>query len=336
MGFLKILKSNTYCSRYQTKFRRRREGKTDYQARRRLTFQDKNKYDAKKYRLVVRRTNKRILCSINYATIKGDVTMCAAESSELKNYGLSAGQTNYAAAYATGLLLARRLLTTVTKTASAIKGNLKPDGNHWSVQSEWEKVGGVRPFKANLDVGLIRTTTGNRVFGAMKGAADGGIDVPHETRRFPGFKVIKAEVTTNKRGKKVEEDAGGKKTEFDAKVMKDHIFGAHVQAYYDQLKKADANAFKRQFSRWEKCLADAKVKTMQDLYKKVHDAIRADPARKSKKNAKPTRKVIGKAPQLVQQDSKGRKWLRLKKTSSDVKMAKIKKVIEAVKKRYSK
>ena len=45
MAFVKVLKSGTYCSRYQTKFLRRRQGKTDYQARRRLVFQDKNKYD---------------------------------------------------------------------------------------------------------------------------------------------------------------------------------------------------------------------------------------------------------------------------------------------------
>lgn len=35
------------------------------------------------------------------------------------------------------------------------------------------------PFRAFLDVGLVRTTTGARVFGAMKGAADGGLDIPH-------------------------------------------------------------------------------------------------------------------------------------------------------------
>lgn len=35
------------------------------------------------------------------------------------------------------------------------------------------------PFRAYLDVGLVRTTTGARVFGALKGAADGGIDIPH-------------------------------------------------------------------------------------------------------------------------------------------------------------
>ena len=38
---------------------------------------------------------------------------------------------------------------------------------------------GSRPFRAFMDVGLTRTTTGNKVFAAMKGALDGGIDIPH-------------------------------------------------------------------------------------------------------------------------------------------------------------
>ena len=35
MGFLKVIKNNTYFKRYQVQFRRRREGKTDYYARKR-------------------------------------------------------------------------------------------------------------------------------------------------------------------------------------------------------------------------------------------------------------------------------------------------------------
>ena len=34
-------------------------------------------------------------------------------------------------------------------------------------------------FRCFLDVGLARTTTGARIFGAMKGAVDGGLDIPH-------------------------------------------------------------------------------------------------------------------------------------------------------------
>ena len=36
MGFIKSLKTKAYYKRYQTKFRRRREGKTDYRARRKM------------------------------------------------------------------------------------------------------------------------------------------------------------------------------------------------------------------------------------------------------------------------------------------------------------
>jgi large subunit ribosomal protein L5e len=39
------------------------------------------------------------------------MVMCEANSQELRNYKLTAGLTNYPAAYCTGLLLARRLLT---------------------------------------------------------------------------------------------------------------------------------------------------------------------------------------------------------------------------------
>ena len=49
------------------------------------------------------------LVQIAYAKIEGDYIVCAAYSHELSNYGVKVGLTNYAAAYCTGLLLARRV-----------------------------------------------------------------------------------------------------------------------------------------------------------------------------------------------------------------------------------
>ena len=46
---------------------------------------------------------------------------------------------------------------------------------------------GPRPFKCFLDAGLKRTSTGSRVFGVLKGASDGGILIPHNEKRFPGY-----------------------------------------------------------------------------------------------------------------------------------------------------
>lgn len=329
MGFVKVLKNKAYHKRYQTKFRRRRQGKTDYFARRRMVFQDKNKYDSKKYRLVVRRTNRRIIASINYFTLTGDRCMASADSLELRQHGLEAGLTNYAAAYATGLLVARRLLTE-KKMNDLFKGTAKVDGKLYDVFEEFEKAGGDRrPFKAYLDVGLIRTTTGNRVFGALKGACDGGLHVPHNTKRFPGASIEKSEGKTNKRGKK-EEEAEKSKLVYKPEVHKEHIFGGHVETYYNHLKKEDPSRFKKQFSRWETALGKAKVKDFAALYAKVHESIRKSPVKAKAAAKKPTRKVVQPAPTLIQEDSKGRKWLRQKRISLAARKARSAKKLAAL------
>jgi ribosomal protein L18 len=204
MAFVKVLKNKAYSKRYQTKQRRRRQGKTDYYARKRLIVQDKDKYDSKKYRLVVRRTNQRIIVQVIYSTIEGDKTLVSADSYELRRFNIHAGLTNYAAAYATGLLTARRLLSLKNIGMDAIyEGQTKIDGELYSVQDHLKDR---RPFKAFLDVGLTRTTTGNRVFGALKGACDGGLYIPHNEKRFPGYHITKAEVVVGKKGKQVEQE----------------------------------------------------------------------------------------------------------------------------------
>lgn len=69
---------------------------TDY-ARKRLITQAKNKYNAPKYRLVVRFTNKQIIVQIVYARLQGDFVLCAATSKELPRYGINHGLTNWTA-----------------------------------------------------------------------------------------------------------------------------------------------------------------------------------------------------------------------------------------------
>lgn len=49
------------------------------------------------------------MLQIAYAKLEGDVIICAAYAHELPRYGVKVGLTNYAAAYCTGLLLARRV-----------------------------------------------------------------------------------------------------------------------------------------------------------------------------------------------------------------------------------
>jgi large subunit ribosomal protein L5e len=157
---------------------------------------------------------------------------------------------------------------------TAHTGMKEADGKLWNIQdTKTER----RPFKAYLDVGLSRTSTGSRVFGAMKGACDGGLNIPHSDRRFPGCRMVKAEVNVGKKkgGGAVEEKAKPTK-EFSAEEHLEHILGVHVQEYYDLLKGENPAAFKKQFSRWEKAL---KGKQISDVYKAAHAAIRKDPSR---------------------------------------------------------
>jgi large subunit ribosomal protein L5e len=317
MAFVKIVKNKAYSKRMQVKPKRRRQGKTDYYARRRLTCQRKNKYDSKKYRLVVRRTCTKIITQIIYSTMTGDKVLCAADSQELKAHGLTAGLTNYSACYATGLLLARRLLKQVG-LAEEYKANGKVDGEMFLVECEGEK----RPFKALMDVGIQRTTTGARIFGALKGACDGGINVPHSTKRFPGYSKAKIEIITNKRGKATDTEKSGAK--YDAKVHKERIFGTHVTTYMNAVKKEDPAKYKTLFSQWDKCLTTNKAKTCEDVYKKVHKAIIANPDRKKGKgNAKPVRKVVTDGFAKVFANSKGKKWLRHSRLSKEQRTANV-------------
>merc|ERR1711881_97638 len=94
MPFTKLQKNSAYYSRYQTKYKRRRVGKTDYYARKRLITQAKNKYNAPKYRLVVRFTNRDIVMQIVTSEITGDKVFCAAYSHELRAYGIEHGLTS--------------------------------------------------------------------------------------------------------------------------------------------------------------------------------------------------------------------------------------------------
>jgi len=255
MGFVKIVKDRAYYKRFQVKYRRRREGKTDYRARKRLISQDKNKYNSPRYRFVVRFTNKDVICQIIWATISGDRVLCAAYGRELPRYGVKIGLNNYSGAYCTGLLLARRLLKQL-KLADHYKGVAgEVTGEVFHIEDVED---GPRPFTANLDVGLINTTTGHRVFAALKGAVDGGLRIPYSEKRFVGY------------------NADDKS--FDATELRSRIFGGHVSDYMESLKDSDPERFKAQFSQYIACKVDAA--DLEGMYKKAHAAIRANPEAK--------------------------------------------------------
>lgn len=256
----KIIKNSSYFSRYQTPFRRRRECKTEYVQRSALIQQDKTKYGAKKYRLVARITNTKIIAQIVEAEIDHDVTIAQATSAELPRYGIKLGLSNYAAAYCTGLLVARRVLKNLKLDEIFVEA-IKEENS--------EDEDARRPFKVLLDVGLRRTTTGAKVFAVMKGAVDGGLFIPHTDKRI----------------------AGGEKE----KKQRYYICGGHVADYMKKLKAENEEAYKRQFSRYIK--EGIEADSLEKLYTDAHKAIRANPEPAAKatthyKLAKPQTKKL--------------------------------------------
>ena len=270
------------------KFRRRREGRTDYRQRKRLCAQDKNKYQSPKYRLVVRFTNKQVICQIAYALIDGDRILCQANSNELERYGLKVGLKNYAAGYCTGLLCARRLLQKVGLD-DVYEGNTEVDGEVVSTEvgKKTYFVDEVdedkRPFRALLDVGCRATTTGCRIFGALKGAADGGLDIPHSNKRFPGY----------------DRDA----KEYDADTHRERIFGGHVGEYMEYLEEEDNTKFQSQFASYIE--NDIEADGLEELYESVHEAIREDPSPAEKKDFTPDKSFKRKS-KLTNEERKAR------------------------------
>ena len=134
--------------RYRVPYRRRREKKTDYAARRVLATADRP-------RVVVRVSGKNILVQVVRSAIEGDYIVAQTSSKELKkSYGWVASGKNIPAAYLLGLLAGKKA-----------------------------KAAGVE--HAILDMGLKRATAGNKVFAVVKGALDAGLDIPCDSDIIP-------------------------------------------------------------------------------------------------------------------------------------------------------
>jgi len=139
-------------STFEVAFRRRREGKTDYKKRLALV-------KSKKVRLVVRKTNTRIIAQAMTFDPKGDNTIASVDSKDLKKYGWL-GTNNTPSAYLVGYLLAKK------------------SGKQSCV----------------LDIGRKHSSHGSVVFATLKGAVDGGFDIPHNIEAVPSEDRINASV----------------------------------------------------------------------------------------------------------------------------------------------
>jgi len=160
-------------------FRRRRQQRTDYRARRTMILSDLP-------RLVVRSSLKNLGAQLVEASSEGDRVLTAAGSRDLETYGWRASRGNLPAAYLTGYLLGKKA------QAAGVK-------------------------EAILDIGLKGTTSGSRIFAALKGALDAGLSIPCNEEIVPS---------------------------------KGRMRGEHIAAYAKQLVEKDPALYKRTFSEY--------------------------------------------------------------------------------------
>jgi large subunit ribosomal protein L18 len=136
--------------------RRRREGKTNYYKRYRMIK------SGQKLRAVIRKTNKYIIVQVVEFAPKGDITLVGIHSSILTKFGWKGDLNNTSAAYLTGLIAGLK----------AVKMGIK---------------------RLIPDIGLHRPVKGCRVFAAIKGLRDAGIEVPASEEVLPPGERIRGE-----------------------------------------------------------------------------------------------------------------------------------------------
>lgn len=136
--------------RQRLPFRRRRDGATDYRRRMRLLRSGAP-------RAVVRISNTRTLCQLVTYDADGDQVLMTVTGSDLvATYGWSESHSRKSvpASYLVGYALG--------KAATAAGHD-----------------------EAILDIGLARASPGGRVFAALKGMVDAGLEIPHSEHILP-------------------------------------------------------------------------------------------------------------------------------------------------------
>lgn len=137
---------------YRVKYRRKREGRTNYKKRLKMLISHKP-------RLVIRKSLNNILASITDFSEKGDKVLISAHSKELENLGWKFNKGNLPSAYLTGLLLGKKALSK-----------------------------GIDKFV--VDIGLNPSIKGSRLYAVISGVLDSGIKLKHSEDVLPSKERI--------------------------------------------------------------------------------------------------------------------------------------------------
>jgi large subunit ribosomal protein L18 len=128
-------------------YRRKREGRTNYKKRLLLL-------KSRKLRLIIRKTNTQIILQLAQYMPDGDRILCGVSSSSLAKLGWKYSCKNLPACYLAGLMLGKKALAKKLK-------------------------------EAILDVGLQTPVAGSKIYAALKGVIDAGMEIPASEDVFP-------------------------------------------------------------------------------------------------------------------------------------------------------
>lgn len=183
---------------FKVRFRREREGRTDYRARLRLLRSGKP-------RLVVRTSLEHVIAQVVRATPAGDLTLAAADSKELGELGWKGGTSNLPAAYLIGMLCGYRA-----------------------------KKAGIE--ECVFDIGAHMPTPQAKVFSALKGALDAGLKVPCGEAVLPADERIKGEHIA-KYAEQLKSDESAYKARF-SRYLERGLPPEKLPEHFDQIKQA--------------------------------------------------------------------------------------------------
>jgi len=185
---------------YKVPLRRRREGKTNYYRRRDLLKSGKT-------RVIIRKTTKHIRVQFIDAFPDGDLTRIDSSTYQLKDYDWNISGGNIPAAYLSGYLAGKK----------ALKAGIP---------------------EAITDLGLQRTSNGGRIYAALKGLIDAGVNIPVNDKVFPSDDIL---------------------------------HGSHIKIISEHVKNEDAEEFKVRYARYQK--NKVKPGNLEKLVKDTKGAI---------------------------------------------------------------
>jgi large subunit ribosomal protein L18 len=141
--------------RFVAMLRRRRQGKTDYNTRKKIILSKENF-------VMIRISGKNTNVQVSAAKIGGDTIIAAAQSRELKKLGWKSSGKSIPAAYLTGLLAGQKAKKVGIESAIVYSG--------------------VKPLRK-----------ASRIAAAVKGVVDAGIKIPVDGEVLPSEERIRGE-----------------------------------------------------------------------------------------------------------------------------------------------